>query len=58
MKNTYRIYVADLDILEFHEVDHIVLWDTLSDDAELIDVMMSEKDFDRFNNYFEEDEEE
>jgi hypothetical protein len=55
MKNTYRIYVADLDILTFHEVEHTVLWETLSDDAEMIDVVMSAEDYERFDNYFEED---
>ncbi len=55
MKNTYRIDVADLDILTFHEVEHTVLWETLSDDAEMIDVIMSAEDFERFDNYFEED---
>ena len=55
MKNTYRIYVADLDKLTYYEVEHTVLWDTLSDDAEMIDVIMSVKDFECFDNHFEED---
>ena len=55
MKNTYRIYVADIDILTFHEVEHTVLWETLRDDAEMIDVVMSAEDYERFDNYFEED---
>ena len=55
-KNTYRIYVDDLDILTFHEVEHTVLWDTLSDDADQVDVIMSAKDFEWFDNFFEEDE--
>ena len=55
MKNTYRIEVADLDKLTYYEVEHTVLWDTLSDDAEMIDVIMGAEDFERFDNHFEED---
>jgi hypothetical protein len=54
MKNTYRIYVADLDKLAYYEVEHTALWETLSDDAEMIDVIMSAEDFERFDNDFEE----
>ena len=55
MKNTYRMYVADLDKLTYYEVEHTVLWETLSDDAEMIDVIMSAEDYERFDNDFEED---
>lgn len=55
MKYTYNIHVDDLDILTYYEVEHIVLWDTLDDDAEMIKVQMSAKDFGRFINHFEED---
>ena len=53
--NTYRIEVADLDKLTYYEVAHTVLWDTLSDDAEMVSVEMSAEDFERFDNHFEED---
>lgn len=56
MKNTYRIDVADLDILTYYEVEHTALWETLSDDAETIEVLMTAEDFERFDNRFEEDE--
>ena len=55
MKNTYRMYVADLDKLTYYEVEHTILWETLSDDAEMIDVIMSVEDYERFDNDFEED---
>ena len=55
MKNTYRIYVADLDKLTYYEAEHNILWETLSEDAEMVSVEMTAEDFERFDNDFEED---
>lgn len=55
MKNIYTFYVADLDKLTYYEVEHTVLWETLSEDAEMVSVEMTAEDYNRFDNDFEED---